>query len=129
MARAKIHTIGWPIDAQVVADIDDNFDRLFGLIEQGRNLGIDVWFWNVGDKFATDAPENLCPWPFERAYVSSDLRCVPCCMIGNPDGFEIETGWGGDKTFSDIWNGETYRDFRQAHLDGDIPAVCKSCYK
>lgn len=29
MARAKPHTIRFPVDSQVVADIDDNFDRVF----------------------------------------------------------------------------------------------------
>ena len=103
--------------------------RLFGLIERGRALGIDVWFWNVGEKYSTDKPENLCPWPFERSYVASDLRAVPCCMIGNPDAFEIEKGCGKNRTFSDVWQGDAYRDFRQAHLDGAIPKVCKGCYK
>jgi hypothetical protein len=51
------------------------------LVERGER-GVRVSFWNVADKF--DA-EHVCPWPFERAVVTSDLRTVPCCMIGDPD--------------------------------------------
>ncbi len=100
-------------------------ERLLWLIEQGREHGVRVSFWDVSAKFDTDRPEHLCPWPFERAVVSSDLRTVPCCMIGDPDAFEIGRG----KPFAENWAGEEYRAFRQAHLDGHIPAVCKGCYK
>jgi pyrroloquinoline quinone biosynthesis protein E len=126
---------GWANDEMFARNREEmveetiDIDRLFGLIDQGRSLELDVWFWNVGEKYATDTPKDLCPWPFERAFISSDLRCVPCCMISNPDEFEIEDGCSDDRTLSDIWNGETYREFRQAHLDGAIPDVCKSCYK
>ena len=42
-------------------------------------------FWNTTSKYSTETPEALCPWPFERAYISPDQRVVPCCVIGNPD--------------------------------------------
>ena len=45
-------------------------------------------------------------------------------MIGNPDVAE----YGDAKSFLDTWNGQAYQDFRQAHLDGDIPDYCKNCY-
>ena len=88
-------------------------------------LGIKVAFWNVTRKYDTDKPEHLCPWPFERAYVASDLRVVPCCIIGNPDVSEVGTA---DGDFSAVWTGNALRDFRQAHVDGKVPAVCRSCY-
>jgi MoaA/NifB/PqqE/SkfB family radical SAM enzyme len=86
---------------------------------------VRVAFWDVADKFSTEKPEKLCPWPFERAVVTSDSRTVPCCMIGDPDAFELAKG----KTFLQAWTGEEYRAFRQAHLDGAIPKVCKGCYR
>jgi MoaA/NifB/PqqE/SkfB family radical SAM enzyme len=95
------------------------------LLEQGRRLGIKVAFWSVTSKYRTDAPEHLCPWPFERGYVASDLRIVPCCIIGNPDVAEF----GDARDFTGVWTGETWRQFRQDHLDGRIPAVCLSCYE
>lgn len=94
------------------------------LIDSGRRLGVRVAFWDVAAKFEA-APGKRCPWPFERAVVTSDLRTVPCCMIGDPDAFEIGSGL----TFAQNWTGEEYRVFRKAHLDGAIPGICKGCYR
>lgn len=101
-------------------------DYLMGLVEKGRRLGVEVRFWNTTDKYSTDSPGTLCPWPFERAYVSSDLRVVPCCMIANPDVAQI----GGELgSFTEVWQGDAFTDFRQAHLDGNIPRICRGCYQ
>lgn len=94
------------------------------LIARGKELGITVRFWRVSEKYKKGAKNTLCPWPFERAYVSSDLRLVPCCIIGNPEVSEL-----GDATdIAAVWHGDKAAAFRQAHLDGDIPAECRSCY-
>ncbi len=93
-------------------------------IRRGRALGLDVGFWNNTSKYTTDRPEHLCAWPFERAYVSSDLRIVPCCMIGNPEVLDL----GDAKEFTGEWNAETYQEFRRAHLEGRIPRACQGCY-
>jgi MoaA/NifB/PqqE/SkfB family radical SAM enzyme len=95
------------------------------LMMKGAKLGIKVRFWSVTQKYTTDEPGKLCPWPFERAYISSDLRVVPCCIIGNPDVSEIGSA---RENFSGVWYGSQMRDFRAAHLSGDIPTVCRSCY-
>ncbi len=94
------------------------------LVDDGKRDGVRVSFWDVSEKFEAKAGKR-CPWPFERAVVSSDLRTVPCCMIGDPDAFEIGKGKG----FLENWTGDEYRAFRKAHLDGEIPAVCKGCYR
>jgi pyrroloquinoline quinone biosynthesis protein E len=94
------------------------------LIERGRKLGVKVSFWSVSSKYSTRSPESLCPWPFERAYVSSDMRTVPCCMIANPDVCEISPGKG----FTEAWKDTEYAKFRQAHLEGNIPPICRGCY-
>ncbi|HUL51623.1 MAG TPA: radical SAM protein [Candidatus Nitrosotalea sp.] len=98
--------------------------RLRALETLGRSLGVKVWFWNITEKFGTDSPDKLCPWPFERAFVSSDSRTVPCCIIGNPDAYEIGRG----KSFLEVWKGPEYVAFRQAHLEGKIPKICEFCY-
>lgn len=108
----------------VTVDYKLSQEWLWSLVEQGAKDGVRVSFWRVMDKF--DA-EHLCPWPFERAVVTSDLRTTPCCMIGNPDKFEI--GRGSGKGFTELWGGEDYVRFRQLHLDGKVPQVCKGCYK
>jgi MoaA/NifB/PqqE/SkfB family radical SAM enzyme len=107
--------------------VEREFSRAeaLSLLHRGERLGIKVAFWNVTRKYDTDKPEHLCPWPFERAYVASDLRVVPCCIIGNPDVSEVGTA---DGNFTDVWTGNALRDFRQAHVESRVPAVCRSCY-
>ncbi len=102
------------------------FDYRFGmtLVERGRRLGVNVSFWRTASKYAFDKPENLCPWPFERAYISSDMRVVPCCMIADPDTAEL----GSAIDFSETWHGDSYRKFRRDHETGNVPKICRYCY-
>ena len=91
------------------------------LVEKGKELGIEVYFWYLDSKYDRN---NLCPWPFERAYVSSDFRIVPCCMVANPDVKDL----GNALDFTREWNGEKYQSFRKKHIDMSVPTICKSCY-
>ena len=98
------------------------------LYELGESLGVNVAFWNINEKYDISNKEKLCPWPFERSYVASDNRVVPCCMVADPDTFEIK----GPGTFVEIWNSKQYQRFRETHLAGDLnklPSICKGCYK
>ena len=100
-------------------------DMAWAAVERGRSFGIEVAFWNNTQKFSARSAERLCPWPFERAYVASDMRVVPCCMIGTPDVADL-----GDATdFTGQWHGEAYREFRKAHIEGRIPRACQNCYE
>jgi pyrroloquinoline quinone biosynthesis protein E len=98
-----------------------SYEQGMSLREKGAKLGVEVYFWYLDSKYDKD---NICPWPFERAYVSSDMRIVPCCMIANPEVEDL----GDAKEFSKAWNGDKYENFRQSHINGDIPKYCKSCY-
>lgn len=100
------------LDEQTVSDI----------LKMSAELGIDTTFWDISTKYSKN---NLCPWPFERVFISSDKKAVPCCMIANPDIFSF----GEVDSFKEIWHSEDYIKFRKAHLDGDIPEVCKFCYE
>jgi len=86
--------------------------------------GIEINFWNLADKYDTREVSTLCGWPFTRAYVSSDMRVVSCCMIANPDIVDL----GNAVNFTETWNNESFRNFRRAHLEGNIPEFCKNCY-
>lgn len=94
------------------------------LIKIGKKKGVEVTFWDVAEKFNTDKIEHLCPWPFERLYISSDMRIVPCCGISNPNVLNL----GDARDLSKEWNNEKIRKFRKMHLEGNIPSICKSCY-
>lgn len=99
--------------------------ELEGLTESASRLGVEATVWRQASKYSTRSKDALCSWVFSRPYISSDLRIVPCCMLGNPDVAEL----GDARRFVEVWNGEEYRAFRQAHLDGKIPKVCQACYQ
>jgi MoaA/NifB/PqqE/SkfB family radical SAM enzyme len=117
------------INAAASAEGNLDIDFLLRLVERGRERGVRVRFWNTTAKYSTESPETLCPWPFERAYIASDQRVVPCCFIGNPDVAEIGTTKAQPESFASVWFGADFQSFRQAHLDGDIPGYCRGCYR
>lgn len=108
------------LDKRVSARLTQaDIDRMQG---EADRLGIELSFWDISTKYTR---ENLCPWPFERAFISSDKRVVPCCMIANPDISSM--GELGD--FGELWNAESYAAFRKAHLTGKLPEICNYCYQ
>jgi MoaA/NifB/PqqE/SkfB family radical SAM enzyme len=105
---------------------EDAFDDSLchDLVEEGQGLGVKVAFWSVTEKYSQSSKKTLCPWPFERAYVSSDLRVVPCCTIANPEVSDL----GSAAILSDTWHGEAFSEFRRGHVEGQLPEVCRGCY-
>jgi MoaA/NifB/PqqE/SkfB family radical SAM enzyme len=99
-------------------------EKGFELVRRGKELGVDVYFWYLDSKYSTNSKKTLCPWPFERAYISSDMKIVPCCMVATPEVFDL----GDAHNYSEEWNNKKYQNFRQNHIDGNIPEFCKSCY-
>mgnify|MGYP000844832577 CR=1 FL=1 len=95
------------------------------LLELGKQLGVSVAFWSVTSKYNSRTPNAVCPWPFERAYISSDMRVVPCCIIGNPEVSDL----GDAQEFDKVWTNEAMEQFRRDHLEGRIPTECRSCYE
>ena len=114
-------------EANSAVTVEDSvpMDQAWAAVERGRELGIEVAFWNNTQKFSHRSADRLCPWPFERAYVASDMRVVPCCMIGTPDVSDL----GDARDFTGQWRGAAYREFRQAHIEGRIPRACQNCYE
>lgn len=111
-------------NAALQAKQDLSLEERQQLAEIALRDGIDISIWKQADKYSTESPETTCPWPFNRPYISCDLRVVPCCMIANPEIADL----GDAKDFEQVWNGPAYQAFRQAHLDGRIPKVCQGCY-
>lgn len=112
-------------NTEVLAEDAFDYELCHGLIEQGRSLGVKVAFWSVTEKYSRRDVSKLCPWPFERLYVGSDMRVVPCCTIGNPDVIEL----GSAETLTETWNNEAFVAFRRGHLRGPMPEVCRGCYE
>jgi pyrroloquinoline quinone biosynthesis protein E len=96
------------------------------LVALGAGLGIKVYFWGNQAKFSRGPSGHICHWPFERAFFSSDERVVPCCTIANPDTLSLGNA---SESLTQVWQSEAYQDFRQAHLNGNIPNACRQCYR
>jgi pyrroloquinoline quinone biosynthesis protein E len=94
------------------------------LIEAGKVKGVEVTFWFIDEKYDTRDINKLCPWPFERAFISSDMKIVPCCMVGNPAIAQL----GDARNFTEEWNGPNFREFRNKHISGSLAGFCRSCY-
>ncbi len=114
-----------------------NIEYANELYSLGSSLGINVAFWNINEKYDVLNPNSLCEWPFERSYISSDSRVVPCCMVADPDTFELNadskmSGKEKEWSFLEIWNSKQYQNFRKSHLSGDfekLPKICQGCYR
>ncbi|MBI3021753.1 MAG: radical SAM protein [Candidatus Omnitrophica bacterium] len=108
-------------------DVHRSFDLSLveRLVELGKARGVEVTFWFIDEKYDTDDPAHLCQWPFERLYISSDMRMVPCCMMANPEIMDL----GDAHALTTEWNGAKMVAFRRMHLSGRIPKPCQSCYK
>ena len=96
-------------------------EHLIAVRDQGE---LEITIWDVASKYLPAQPESLCPAPFIRSYVTSDLRLVPCGGIGNPEIINL----GDAQDVGAVWQGKRYRGFREAHLAGTIPAYCRRCY-
>ena len=113
-------TLGEQLDS--IRDFDPvTEDEGWGLVEQGKKLGIEVTFLPNEKMFSVD---DICPHPFERVFVGTSGKLAPCFRV-NPEFFDL----GNARNFDEEWNGEKFQRFRNGHLSGDIPEACKFCYK
>lgn len=104
---------------RVLAPSQAWFDELENL---AKSLNIDLSFWQATTRFSKQEP---CFWMFERFLLSSDKFIVPCCTICDP----AVKNFGKIDDFNKIWfDGKSVLEFRKAHLSGQIPQICKSCY-
>jgi len=95
------------------------------LITRGTSYGLKVSFWVTVGRYSTLDIGRICPWPFERSYISSDMKIVPCCRIANPE--IVNMGEAND--LIELWNSEIFVKFRKQHINGDIPVYCQNCYR
>lgn len=121
----------WGLDnwEQTNKEIDVGADtvkeRAEALIQLGSRLGVEVTFWDGSSKYALKGEKkDLCAWIFERAFLSSDMRLVPCCVLADP----AIADFGDARDFVKLWNSPGYQSFRALHLEGKIPEFCKQCY-
>lgn len=94
----------------------EDFDRYFDICNRVR-IKSTFWFHQKADK------DNFCKIPFQRIYLTSESRILPCCTIANAE----VVNFGTYDEFQEIWYNK-YVKFREALKSGDVPAYCKNCY-
>ena len=84
----------------------------------------------VSLKRSADANQwSQCRRPWTVMYFTANGRALPCCIAPfSQRGYEHYTlGDATQQTLQEIWNGEAYRDFRNALLSDRPAAACASC--
>lgn len=84
------------------------------------------------DFAASGAPATKqCGSPWDHVFVNRDGLVMPCC---NCPAWEQKANGGrgvmGDlrrQSFAEVWRGERFGQFRRDLLEGDVPAVCRTC--
>ncbi|AEV82996.1 coenzyme PQQ synthesis protein E [Actinoplanes sp. SE50] len=72
-----------------------------------------------------EATGGGCTWPWDAAYVTSTGVVQPCCMVMGDD--RVSLGDLNTASFTEIWHGEPYRDFRRRLNSAEPPDVCRGC--
>jgi MoaA/NifB/PqqE/SkfB family radical SAM enzyme len=68
-------------------------------------------------------PPLKCWFLWKRVYLTPFGDVVPCCLASMP-----HFGTMRDKPFWDVWNNDTYQDYRR-HVYTDSPVgACRTCY-
>lgn len=103
------------VSAIGINDLD--MDRLNELAIRNK-IKINFWFY---PSYNTD---NFCKIPFERIYLTTDKKVLPCCYVANQDVVTI----GQYNDFKKIWFGE-YAAIREKMMDNQtVPGYCRRCY-
>lgn len=88
-------------------------------------LGVELRLPRPRPRVMSQRGAARCDWPWHGPYISYRGEVMPCCMVGTPDRAQL-----GDIAAQDleaVWNGASYRSFREA-LESDAPPdVCRSC--
>lgn len=94
--------------------------------ETADRLGVTLRLPNIGGGREKTGPRPPgCEWPWTGAYVSCDGTVMPCCMVPAPD--RLNFGSLQERCFSDIWEGEAYRAFRERLSSPEPPDICLHC--
>jgi MoaA/NifB/PqqE/SkfB family radical SAM enzyme len=74
-------------------------------------------------------PWSLCRRPWSVMYFTANGRALPCCIAPfSQRGYENYTlGDATQQSLREIWNGDSYQDFRTALLSDAPPSACASC--
>lgn len=101
---------------------------------------VGVRLWGAGDnspilKIMNDDDNSVRPWsacrrPFKNAYVTVNGNLLPCCIAPFSSGPNIDQHVLGNifqDSFEEIWNGQRYKEFRQAFQSDEPWECCSHC--
>ncbi len=76
-----------------------------------------------------DAPWRGCYRPWRLMYITANGSVLPCCIAPFTDApyAGIVLGNLNRQRVADVWDGDRYRRWRLAMLDGEPPPACKGC--
>ncbi len=118
------------VDGETLLSEDlDRIQHYFTLArEKAAQLGVVLRLPNPRPK--AHAPEtpgyDRCRWPWTGAYISYQGLAMPCCMVSTPDRINFGSVKGPNGV-EEVWNGQQYREFREALSSDNPPDICKSC--
>jgi radical SAM protein with 4Fe4S-binding SPASM domain len=78
---------------------------------------------------SAEAPWRACQRPWRLVYVTANGNVLPCCIApftAAPYGSYV-LGNAFESSLAEIWNGERYRNWRAAMLDGEPNEACRRC--
>ena len=74
--------------------------------------------WTAGTWYA----EKACRWAVERCYIDIRGNVTTCCY-----NMKKHMGSLKNQTFSEIWNGVAYTEFRKLMAKALLPEFCRNC--
>ena len=101
----------------------------------GRDLGVTLDASGATEpgvslkRQSEDLPWATCRRPWSLMYFTAHGRALPCCIAPfSVRGYSNYTlGDATQQSLRDIWNGESYRDFRSSLLSDAPPKPCQGC--
>ncbi|MBI2114387.1 MAG: SPASM domain-containing protein, partial [candidate division NC10 bacterium] len=78
-------------------------------------------------RYKTDRPKEKleCAYLWLQVFVSCDGDVTPCCALFMDEQVSLGNAFHG---FHQAWNGDTYRDFRAAHVRNEVKyKTCWTC--
>jgi len=82
--------------------------------------------WPLKERAYSEPDDRPCDYVLENAIVLTNLDVVPCCIDWEG---KLKMGNLKESTLLEIWQGEAFQRFRQAHLTRqkrDLP-ICSTC--
>jgi radical SAM protein with 4Fe4S-binding SPASM domain len=74
-------------------------------------------------------PWSGCTRPWRSTYVTANGNVLPCCFapFTTTDYAGAILGNVFERPLTEIWSGEAYREFRDAHQSDEPPEPCRGC--